>query len=78
MKVQINDQKKEEEELKFPCLMISSHVDNKYSIILLANGMAGDSDIYMCGMNLRTGEYSSTWIAHSFKPFNGSITLSND
>jgi len=62
------------QEDKFPMLMITNNEEE----ILLVIGMSDES---LVGVILksddRTGEYDDCWSASSFKPFFGSITLSN-
>jgi hypothetical protein len=73
MKVEINN-KEENNEIKFPCLMIS---DNQKSVII-ATEQCGDR---LHGFALKNNQglhFSKDWAKSVFKPFNGSITLSND
>ena len=74
MKVTVND-KSEEKEIKYPCLMI--HKYNK-NIVLFCG--------YEEGMLIKEGEIadntvgfiSDNWNMNAFKQFNGSVTLEND
>lgn len=80
MKVTIHEKPKEQE-LKFPCLMIS---DNQQIILALSMRERGNS-FYYEAITLdpgetynKNGDYSEDYIACAFSPFHGSITLEND
>ena len=72
MKVEINN-KEQNTEIKFPCLMIS---ENEQTIILATR----EKDDVLSGFALKHNKelhFSKFWARKLFKPFNGSITLSN-
>ena len=74
MKIEINN-KEQNTEIKFPCLM---ETDGGYTIILATSEREGG---YLCGICFKgTFEktYANDWLKSHLKPFNGSITLSND
>ena len=74
MKVEINN-KEQNNEIKFPCLM---EAEGDYTIILATSEIEGG---YLCGVCLKgtfEGQFADDWLKIYFKPFNGSITLSND
>ena len=74
MKVEINN-KEENTEIKFPCLMIS---DDK-STIILATSFKRKTAINGLSLKHPDGEIEKDiWAGEFFKPFNGSITLSNE
>jgi len=74
MKSVVEMQKDVHNDIKYPCLMISS-----VGRIVMFNS-------YKCGVqintvssgNLEIGDYLNCWAIEDFKPFNGSVTLSND
>lgn len=74
MKSIINKKSNQEPKIKYPCLMIDDKCDR---IVLFINGYAGivvyggDGDIPM-------GISSSSWDMSLYRPFEGSVTLSND
>jgi len=74
MKVEINN-KEENKEIKFPCLMETAEGD-----IILVDGFSIQGKNYK-GMALKHPDgthYYERWAKHLLSPFNGSITLSND
>jgi len=70
MKIKINN-KEQNTEIKFPCLMISK--DN--GIVLMTEPEKGT---VLNNFPNPIGYYSEEWYMPNFKPFNGSITLSNE
>jgi hypothetical protein len=70
MKIEVNN-KEQNTEIEFPCLM-ESKSGKVYLILTLTEG-----GTYK-GTCLNNGNYSSYWGIDGFKPFNGTITLSND
>ena len=74
MKVEINN-KEQNNEIKFPCLMIT-RAENIY----LIQGLS-DCGNYYKGISLKHPSgfcYSDGWDKEVLTPFNGSITLSNE
>lgn len=76
MKVTVNEDNKASD-VKYPCLMIANDGD-----ILLATK---EGDVCLTGTVVARGDGASDighhctgWAKSCFKPFNGSITLSND
>ena len=75
MKVEVNESKTEKK-IEFPCLMIHEKTGN----VIIATGKTSCNYI---GVMVNQdelhgiGRYSETWV-DTFKPFKGSITLSND
>lgn len=75
MKIEVKETKKEGE-IKYPCLMISSF-DHVTVLFIEENiGMKICEDIPRSFRNL--GYFSTGWNMENFKPFHGTITLSND
>jgi uncharacterized pyridoxamine 5'-phosphate oxidase family protein len=75
MKIEINN-KEQNTEIKFPCLMISN--DGKAVIVATKEG---DRPTRIEGFALKDKEgvhFCTKWMKENFKPFNGSITLSNE
>ncbi len=70
MKVEVN-KKKTEKELEFPCLMID---ESDGHIVFFKSEGVGVSITNRDSMAF----YNETWFMDTFKPFKGSITLSND
>ena len=68
MKAVINEVKKEDKGITYPCLM-----KGRFGVIVLFTG-------YDCGVCLDNGNvhYSEDWDTEGFKPLEGSVTLSND
>lgn len=64
------DEKKKDEEIKFPCLM---QCENGYIVLMWKDscGTVIKSD------NYKIGSYHQDWAMKVFKPFNGTITLEN-
>lgn len=62
-----------QEEIEYPCLMIGIHMN---AIVLFEKEKHGmvlnQNKIY------RIGHYSDVWAMEEFKPFNGTIELSNN
>lgn len=76
MKITIAEAKKEEE-LKFPCLM----VNEDGTIVLASNFKDGLFSAFILVSKtdcINAGEYHRKWDVTFFKPFHGSITLSNE
>jgi ribosome-associated toxin RatA of RatAB toxin-antitoxin module len=71
MKLEVNN-KEQNAEIKYPCLMIS---DNYECIVLMQKEETG---IALKHENQEMGYFSNMWDMSEFKPFNGTITLSND
>jgi hypothetical protein len=72
MKIEINN-KEQNTDIKFPCLMIS---DNENTVIIATEKKSDN----LHGFALKSGfgiHFSKDWDMSVFKPFNGSITLSN-
>ena len=72
MKVEVNENKVEQEQ-KFPCLMKSD-----YGSIILAFEIKPNGHIRGCYLNNYDPTYPDEFRLSAFKPFNGTITLSND
>ena len=70
MKVEINN-KEQNTEIKFPCLMISEK-GNLVFMTEIGHGFA------LKHTKKDIGYFSDLWDMDNFKPFNGSITLSNE
>ena len=66
MKIEVTKTKKESE-IKYPYI---GETEDNSQIVLFSE--------HKKGVSLRTGEYSSSWNMCFFKPFTGTITLSND
>jgi hypothetical protein len=74
MKVEINN-KEQNTEIKFPCLMESE--DGK--TVIVATSYKDEENIEGFALkNPHSIHHSIYWHKKVFKPFNGSITLSND
>lgn len=73
MKVEVKENETEKE-LKFPCLMVRDSED-KYIVLF---SKCGCGTVISKSNNHEIGDYYHTWLMSSFKPFNGTITLSND
>jgi hypothetical protein len=74
MKVEVKETETEKE-LQFPCLM--EYEDHECGrIIIMAIGKNGNHYIGL-RLSQNVGEYATNWTRY-FKPFKGSITLSND
>ena len=71
MKIEVNN-KEQNTEIKFPCLMIS---DDSQCIVFVTKDEEG---IVLIHPRLPIGHYSDAWVTNKMKPFNGTITLSND
>jgi hypothetical protein len=72
MKVEVKEKEKKQE-IKFPCLMISSCG----SIVLFSEQNEGTLLLDNKGV-YGIAYYDDSWIMDKFKPFHGQITLSND
>jgi len=75
MKVEINE-KKTQGEVKYPCLMKYNNTDIGH-IILFINRTEGVV-IEAKRSGWLVGDYATDLSISQFKPFNGTITLSND
>jgi hypothetical protein len=76
MKVEVKVFEENQEEIKFPCLMISNQTGN---IVLFSCDKKGV--VLLRGENptlWKIGDYGNDFAMENFKPFKGSITLSND
>ena len=71
MKVEINN-KEQNTEIKFPCLMSAK---NGEIIVLMIEKKKGTAIAHPFES---FGFYCETWLMEEFIPFNGSITLSNE
>lgn len=86
MKIEINNPKSQKEELKFPCLMYMKLIESNDIQIVLATEYGENGNYHFKGTKISKskddtyplGDYSTEWITNDFKPFEGSITLSND
>ena len=72
MKVTVKENKVEQE-TKFPCLMISKESER---IVLFEEDGRGTLLVDISG--IYTLGSSSGWVMQGFKPFNGTIELSNE
>lgn len=78
MKVKINEQNEKKEQVTYPCLMES---DAGTVIIALGVSHRGIRGVVLKDqepLKKDIGYYSETYNVLSFKPFKGTITLSND
>lgn len=74
MKITINE-KKQNTEIKYPCLMQSlSSPDLVVFMLRSGHGLV----VRHSGDRYRDLEMEDSWIMPNFKPFQGSITLSNE
>jgi hypothetical protein len=71
MKIEVNN-KEQNTEIEFPCLMIS---DDSECIVLMHKEEIG---IALKHENQEIGYFSNNWDMSEFKPFKGTITLSNE
>lgn len=67
----------QDDDIKYPCLMISNDGD---TIVLFTDPRVGTcvSNKSKSEFATNVGMHDSTWITSLFKPFKGSITLSNE
>ena len=70
MKIEINN-KEQNTEIKFPCLMVSKNGN----IVIMTKQKEGFAVKHN---SEKIGYYSTDWDMSVFKPFTGSITLSNE
>ena len=66
--------KKESDKIQYPCLMVSDDV-----IVLFISDQRGIvvAESASCP-NYKIGHYSASWVMSGFKPYSGSVELSND
>lgn len=67
---------KEAKEIKYPCLMYASEC--KLDILVLFHSYRKGTVVGSTSDIQPIGRYCDSWIMKEFKPFKGSVTLSND
>lgn len=72
MKVALNVKEDPSKEIKYPCLM----VDAEGAVVLFHRAGRGVV-VSPCDMT-KVGDYSGNWQMCYFKPFHGTVTLSNE
>lgn len=60
-------------ELEYPCLMVGSHG----TVVLFRANKCGTAVVTGGNSKRNVGEYRTDWIMDVFKPYTGSLTLSN-